>query len=156
MHHLLWSSVWSGIAAGAVERARAFVRQVARKGDGTLPPGALQLTIARSTLLKLRTLVAASVRAFEHHETDEQALRSVEFQTQLNLTKVEASELALAAVLSAARACGLSGYRNDSEFSTGRYLRDILSAPIMIHNDRILANLTLASVVASVPAGLHD
>ena len=42
--------------------------------------------------------------------------------------------------MSAMRACGLSGYRNDSEFAIGRYLRDILSAPIMINNDRILAN----------------
>ena len=35
----------------------------------------------------------------------------------------------------------LSGYRNDSEFSIGRHLRDILSSPIMINNDRILANV---------------
>ena len=44
-------------------------------------------------------------------------------------------------MMSAMRACGLSGYRNDGEFSVGRHLRDVLSAPIMINNDRILANL---------------
>ena len=43
--------------------------------------------------------------------------------------------------MSAMRACGLSGYRNDGEFSVGRHLRDVLSSPIMINNDRILANV---------------
>jgi len=52
---------------------------------------------------------------------------------------VQASELAVTAVLSSLRACGLSGYRNDTEFTIGRLLRDVLSAPLMINNDRILA-----------------
>ena len=52
------------------------------------------------------------------------------------------------------RACGLAGYRNDSEFSMGRYLRDILSSPIMINNDRILANAEAAVLMSEVPAGL--
>ena len=68
-------------------------------------------------------------------------LESVDFQTGINLLKVNASELAVATVMSAMQACGLSGYRNDSEFSLGRHLRDILSSPIMISNDRILANI---------------
>ena len=29
--------------------------------------------------------------------------------------------------MSAMRACGLSGYRNDGDFSVGRHLRDVLS-----------------------------
>lgn len=54
------------------------------------------------------------------------------------------------------QACGLSGYRNDSEFSIGRHLRDILSSPIMISNDRILANVAAASVLGATPESLHD
>jgi acyl-CoA dehydrogenase len=48
----------------------------------------------------------------------------------------------------------LSGYRNDSEFSVGRHLRDILSAPLMINNDRILANLGMTSVMTSLPTSI--
>ena len=44
--HLTWSGVWAGIAAGAVERARAFVRNAARRAGGQLPPGAAHLTRA--------------------------------------------------------------------------------------------------------------
>ena len=72
----------------------------------------------------------------------------------INFTKVEASELAVATVTSALRACGLSGYRNDSEFALGRYLRDVLSAPIMINNDRILANVAASSLISAVPESL--
>jgi acyl-CoA dehydrogenase len=54
------------------------------------------------------------------------------------------------------QACGLAGYRNDSEFSVGRHLRDILSSPVMISNDRILANIGAASLLSSTPASLRD
>ena len=84
------------------------------------------------------------------------ALESVDFQTGINLLKVNASELAVATVMSAMQACGLSGYRNDSEFSIGRHLRDILSSPIMISNDRILANIGTATLLGGVPSSLRD
>ena len=82
---------------------------------------------------------------------DPQALAGLEFQTMITLTKVEASELAAATVMSAMRACGLSGYRNDSEFSLGRHLRDVLSSPIMINNDRILSNLATPALMSADP-----
>ena len=54
--------------------------------------------------------------------------------------------------MSALQRGGLSGYRNDSEFSIGRHLRDILSSPIMINNDRILANVAAsASLLSGAP-----
>ena len=72
----------------------------------------------------------------------------------ITLTKVQASELAAETVLSSLRACGLSGYRNDTEFSIGRHLRDVLSAPLMINNDRILANLAGSSVMTPLPTSI--
>jgi acyl-CoA dehydrogenase len=74
----------------------------------------------------------------------------------MNMHKVNASELAVATVMSAMQACGLSGYRNDSEFSIGRHLRDILSSPIMISNDRIMANVAAASLLGGTPESLRD
>jgi acyl-CoA dehydrogenase len=69
---------------------------------------------------------------------------------------VNASELAVATAMSAMQACGLAGYRNDGEFSIGRHLRDVLSSPVMISNDRILANLAMASLLSGAPASLRD
>jgi acyl-CoA dehydrogenase len=154
--HLTWSGAWSGIAAGAVERARLFVREAARRADGQLPPGAAHLTRANASLRTLRALVASALQRFESIAFDADALEAVEFQTAMNLLKVNASELAIATVMSALQACGLTGYRNDGEFSIGRHLRDVLSSPIMINNDRILANVATASMLSAVPAGLRD
>jgi len=154
--HLLWSGAWAGIATAAVDRARAFVRQATQRSGGALPPAAAHLTRANATLRTLRSLIAASLRRFEMAGNDPAALESIDFQTGMNLLKVNASELAVAAVMSAMQTCGLSGYRNDSEFSVGRHLRDILSSPVMISNDRILANIAAASLLGSAPNSLSD
>ena len=45
--HLLWSSVWLGIAADAVARARAYLRQQARSGSGALSPSGYRLARER-------------------------------------------------------------------------------------------------------------
>jgi acyl-CoA dehydrogenase len=153
--HLTWSGVWSGVAAGAVERARAFLRN-ARRGGSQSPPGAAHLTRATASLQMLRALVAASLQRYEAVAHRPEELDSLAFQTAMSLLKVNASETALATVMSALQACGLAGYRNDGEFSISRSLRDILSASIMINNDRILANAAGAPLLMEVPALLRD
>ena len=115
-----------------------------------MPPGAQHLTRARVSLETLRAAVQAGLANFERHAREPGGLTAMDAQLALNFLKVEASELAVQTVMSAMRACGLSGYRNDTEFSLGRALRDILSAPIMIHNERILASAE-ASVLMSAP-----
>jgi len=152
--HLLWGAVWAGIAAAAAGKAQAFIRHAMRAGKGQLPPGAAHFTQAVSTLRTLRSLLNSNLHAYEAAAGDDKALASMEFQSMITLTKVQASELALAVVLSSLRACGLSGYRNDTEFSIGRHLRDILSAPLMINNDRILANLATTSLMTPLPASI--
>jgi len=154
--HLCWSSAWAGIAAAAVERAQGFIRKAARGAGGQMPPGAAHFTAAKMALTKLRAVITANVDTYSAHEHDERALSSLDFQSQINLLKVEASELAVETVMSAMRACGLSGYRNDGDFSVGRHLRDVLSAPIMINNERILGNIATASLMSSVPGALRD
>jgi acyl-CoA dehydrogenase len=154
--HLCWSSAWAGIAAAAVERAQSFIRKAARGAGGQMPPAAAHFTAAKMSLAKLRAIITANLDAYAAHEHDERALSSLDFQSEINLLKVEASELAVATVMHAMRACGLSGYRNDGDFSLGRHLRDVLSAPIMINNDRILANIATASLMSAVPDSLRD
>ena len=154
--HLCWSSAWAGIAAAAVDRAQRFIRKAARGSGGQLPPGAAHFTDAKMQLAKLRAVITANLDRFAAHEHDERALSTLDFQASINLLKVESSELAVATVMSAVRACGLSGYRNDGEFSVGRHLRDVLSAPLMINNDRILANSATASLMSGVPTSLRD
>src|SRR5450432_3518497 len=152
--HLLWGSVWAGIAAAATGKAQAFIRHAVRASNGQMPPGAAHFTQAVSTLRTLRGVLAANLRSYEAIMSDEKAISSLEFQAMITLTKVQASELAVTAVLSSLRACGLSGYRNDTEFTIGRLLRDVLSAPLMINNDRILTNLATTSLMTPLPTSI--
>ena len=153
--HLLWGSVWAGIAAAATARAQSFVRQAFKNSNGQqLPPAAGCLTKAVARLHDLRGLLASALRSYEQAMGDERSLTSLEFQSMITLMKVQVSELACETVLEAMRASGLAGYRNDGDFSIGRHLRDVLSAPIMINNDRIRANLATNLLVTALPSSI--
>ena len=153
--HLLWSSVWAGVAAG-----------VGGAGAAVHPQGGAwraRPRRPRPTSIGRLASSAPAARPDQGRRADPlrsdptrtaAALSAFDFQTEITLLKVEASELALSAVMSAMRTCGLSGYRNDGAASQGRALRDILSAPIMINNDRILANLGASAVMAETPRSL--
>jgi acyl-CoA dehydrogenase len=155
--HLTWSGVWCGIAAGAVARARRFVRKAAAASNGgQAAPGASHLTRAMMSLRALRGSIAAAVASYENAARESEQLEAIDFQSGMNLLKVNSSELATETVLSALQACGLSGYRNDGEFSVARNLRDVLSSSIMINNERILASAASSLLLFDVPARLRD
>ncbi len=143
--HILWSSVWAGIAADAVDRARRCVRK-SHDGPGLYnTAGARHVAEAAAKLQAVRASILGAIQVYE--TSDEAAKQSFAFQAQINQLKIFASDNALAAAMAALRACGLSGYRNGTDFSVGRHLRDVASAPLMISNDRIgqaLAGFSMA------------
>ena len=153
--HILWSSAWAGVAAGAVERARKSVRN-AMRGGGDLPPSAPYFSKATASLRALRALILSVVDRYEAIADDPDALSTMEFQTAISLLKVDASELAVQTVMSAMRVGGLLSYRNDTDVSIGRHLRDVLSSPIMINNDRILGNVATATLLGEVAVSLRS
>ena len=104
----------------------------------------------------MRGAVQSGVRSFEAHANDPGKLDGNDVQLAMTFLKVEASELALTTVMSAMRCCGLAGYRIDGEFAMGRHLRDVLSAPIMINNERILANAEAGVLMSDPPMRLSQ
>jgi len=152
--HILWSSVWAGIAAAAVEKARKYLRK-AMRGGGEPPPSAPYYARATASLRALRALITSMVDRYAAIAGDADALSTMEFHTAISLLKVDVSELAVQTVMSALRVGGLSSYRNDTDVSIGRHLRDVLSSPIMINNDRILGNVAAASLLGEVGASLR-
>jgi len=56
----------------------------------------------------------------------------------MNNLKTSISELCLEVVQHAFMVCGIGAYKNGTEYSLGRHFRDLMSAPIMINNDRML------------------
>jgi acyl-CoA dehydrogenase len=150
--------VWCGIAAGAVARARRLVRKGAAAGsNGQSVPGAAHLTRAMMSLRALRGSISAAVASYESAAAEGgDRLEAIDFQTGMNLLKVNSSESAIQIVMHAMQACGLSGYRNDGEFSVARNLRDVLSSSIMINNERILTSAASSLLLFDVPARLRD
>src|SRR6185312_7744370 len=52
--HILWASLWWGIAADAVARAAEFVRAGARKNPGIVPPTATRLAAVSTQMQAMR------------------------------------------------------------------------------------------------------
>ena len=138
--HVLWPSLWLGIASDAVGRARACVRAEARRTPGTTPPAALHLAETVAELNAMRAAVEGGVADFTRHANNPDVLAGLGFAIRMNNLKISASQMAPAIVAHALRVCGINGYRNDSPYAVGRHLRDAHSAALMISNDRILAS----------------
>ncbi len=136
--HVLWTSLWLGLASDAVGRARAFVRTEARRTPGTVPPGGARLAETVAELSTMSASVQAGLADFERHQNDPEALGGLGFAIRMNNLKVSASRLAPEIVARALGVCGINGYRNDSPYAVGRHLRDAYGAALMINNDRVL------------------
>lgn len=137
-------------------KAQIFVRKAMRATNGQTPPAAARLGEAQAKLRQARNTLARSLKHYEMGHDDQRLWGALDYQTQLTMTKVEVSELAVDAVMAAYRTCGLAGYRNDADVSIGRHLRDILSSPIMINNDRISASMAGAIVMTGVPSSIRN
>lgn len=152
--HLLWTSVWYGIAADAVSRAQAYVRAEARKKPGSAPPGALRLAEAMSMLQAVKSNVVAGLEHFAVAQKSEDELMSMGFAVAMNNLKVNVSQNVVSIINHALLICGIYGYKNNTPFSVGRHLRDAHSAALMISNDRILSNTSNLLLVHKHDAGL--
>ena len=137
--HIVWSSLWTGIAADAVNLARSFVRAEARKTPGETPISAIRLAEVDRVLQEMRHNVQSLTR--EYHDllkqNDPEAFRGFGFSIRTNNLKVTCSQRIVEIVGQALLICGISGYRNDSKFSLARHLRDAYGAALMVNNDRI-------------------
>ena len=146
--HLVWSSLWTGIADEATARAQRFVQKAARRDPSATPPAAPRL----AQLLATRQLMSSSVESLMQRYLDvtdadgdvaddaAEVTSSIDFMVEVNTLKVNASTLVVDVVNQAMLVVGIMGYREDSPFSLGRLLRDAHGAAVMVNNDRIAGN----------------
>jgi acyl-CoA dehydrogenase len=158
--HTLWAAVWVGITADAVNRAHKFFRGQARGKPGALPPSAGRLAEAVALLRMMQARLKVALEAVseasservardasQENDFDAPMGASLNLASDMNTLKLSISSTALQVVQETLMICGMAGYKNGTEFSVGRHLRDLFSAPLMISNDRIelnTANLLLA------------
>jgi acyl-CoA dehydrogenase len=135
--HLLWAACWLGIAQAAAGRAREFLRARERKSPGSAGTGAAQLAHAYARLQMAGALISDAA-----HAVDSGGFESAGRWTtalSLNNVKVAVSEIAIEVTREALTTCGFAGYQEIGRFSVARHLRDVLSAPLMISNERLLS-----------------
>ncbi|KQT90929.1 acyl-CoA dehydrogenase [Marmoricola sp. Leaf446] len=138
--HVLWSSLWFGMASAAEQRARKFVQGAARRTPGTLPPSAARLAELAAVHQQFRDLVEGGRRRYAAARQDPGSATSVGYAIAMNTLKVSASTLVVDVVQRSLLICGMAGYATKSPFSLGRLLRDSYGAQLMVNNDRIHAN----------------
>jgi len=80
-----------------------------------MPPGAAHFTAAKMSLTKLRAVITANLDSYASHEHDERALGTLDFQSVDQPAQGGGFRACVSTVMSAMRACGLSGYRNDGD-----------------------------------------
>lgn len=137
--HVLWSHIWLGIATDAFDRARAFVREAARRKPSEPLPAAQRLSHLLSELSLLRAEVGSGLREFSEMsaEPGRPRLSTMTSALRFNSLKISASEQAPKVCQGALGVCGIMGFNNGTPFSVGRHLRDTMSACLMVANDRI-------------------
>jgi len=135
--HILWSALWWGIASDAIGRAAQFVRAEARKKPGTVPPNAARLARAHVELQAMRHNWESCAIEFDELGDDRGPLDGMGWALKMNQLKMSCSEMAPKLVHEALQIIGIMAYKNDSKFSVGRHYRDVLSAALMVSNERI-------------------
>jgi acyl-CoA dehydrogenase len=138
--HILWSALWWGIANDAIGRAAQFVRADARKKPGTVPANATRLARAHVELQAMRHNWEACAMEFDELGDGPDArdqLGQMAWALRMNQLKMSCSEMAPKLCHEALQIIGIMAYKNDSKFSIGRHYRDVLSAALMVSNERI-------------------
>lgn len=136
--HLVWGSLWLGLAVSAVNIARDAVRGQARKTPGETPLSAIRLTETDEKLFSMRAGLYGAIDEYQQ-KIDQQAKDFVDFgfSIRTNNVKIRCSELVVEIVSNALFIVGISAYKNDSSNSLSRHLRDSYGAALMVNNDRI-------------------
>jgi acyl-CoA dehydrogenase len=135
--HILWSSLWTGIASDAIGRAAQFVRGEARKKPGTVPANAPRLARAHVELQAMRHNWESCANDFDDLDDARDELNTMGWALKMNQLKMSCSEMAPKMCHEALQIIGIMAYKNDTKFSVGRHYRDVLSAALMVSNERI-------------------
>jgi len=137
--HLVWSSLWYGLAHDAVKKARSTVASAARKTPGETPISAMRLTEVDEHLYLMQS---GLYQAIDEYQTKIGTGRLSAFQDfgyaiRVNNVKLRCSEMLIDIITKSLFIIGINGYKNNSELSLSRHIRDAYGAAIMVNNDRI-------------------
>ncbi|TKJ93355.1 acyl-CoA dehydrogenase [Paenibacillus sp. CFBP13512] len=142
--HILWSSCWLGAAKGVFEGLIQVIRDPQNRARYNLKSDSLYEKIARIRL-QLDTVsiyLNEMIKRYEISSDNQETIKLLEeprFNIHINNLKVLASENLFNATNSMMEVAGLTyGFVNNDMVPLERVFRDIRSASLMYHNDRLL------------------
>lgn len=137
--HLTWGSLWTGLAQGAVNKARQSVRDMMRRSNELPQITATRLAELDEVLFSMKGGLHSAIEEYQDILDSGNLYRTEKygFSIQINNVKTRCSELIVDVVSKAMLIVGIGGYRNDGKYSLCRELRDSYGAALMVNNDRI-------------------
>ncbi|MEU7576085.1 acyl-CoA dehydrogenase family protein [Streptomyces sp. NPDC041068] len=138
--HLGWAACWLGTAAGALSRVLRTLRESAKGKEGALESELLltRLSRARQRLDTVHALLRHTADVYTAASQGGGDVSLPRNQLLINALKITASEECLRAVEDLIDAVGLRhGYLKGSPTRLEKALRDLRSAPLNYHNDRL-------------------
>jgi acyl-CoA dehydrogenase len=138
--HIVWGSLWTGIAASAVAKARLFTKNAMRKNPNMPPISSIRLAEVETQLHTMRNNVLAAIDDYQSllDKNDSDSFTNFGFTIRTNNLKINSSKLLIDIVGQAMMICGIASYRNNHDLSLTRHIRDAYGASLMVNNDRII------------------
>lgn len=136
---ILWAALWSGIAAGVIEKARLFVEREIGADVELATIGRHDLTALINRHSEMNALIREAIAGYEGGAS---GAASIGFgpAAQINRLKICASDALVAICIGALRLIGIRGYAVSGPYSVAEAVADALSAPIMVSNTRLMMN----------------
>jgi acyl-CoA dehydrogenase len=147
--HVLWAALWSGMAAHALGKAKAFLEK-SPDGDGA-ELMSVELSRLANKHYTMNTLIREAALDFD---PDRQAAGPLDLSrtAKIKRLKIVCSELLEEICLGALGVIGFAAYAERGKFSLAELIRDALSARVMINNNRLLlANRAIERFVDDTP-----
>jgi acyl-CoA dehydrogenase len=135
--HVLWAAMWSGLAATALGKAKAYLAKQPAQGEGA---ELMQVELSRlvNRHYVMNALVREAAADFDGAGAGKGPALDLAGTARVKRLKVVCSELLEEICLGALGVIGLPAYAEDGPFSLSEVLRDALSARVMISNNRLL------------------
>lgn len=139
MTHLMWSSVWIGMMDAVARQVRHKLKSSSNEAH----------KVQLYEMLAQRQQVESLAETVLQDYMADSIQPDFTAQLRANTLKTVASDRLVDVAISALKIIGLTGYMNSTPTSIARVLRDSLSAPLMVGNDRIRSNSANLALVAS-------
>ena len=135
--NLLWSSVWSGMAWQAIDRAkRHLARQKAEEAD-VAPVMRHEISRLVNKHYIMNAIIRDAVAEYESNAAATDVVKGMNMSARNARLKILCSELVNEITQGALAIVGIGGYALEGAISMSEVVRDALSAPLQVSNYRL-------------------